>query len=57
MSAAVTPSALGKAPSWPNSATSARPATPAFDTSSPAAVETISPGICETSPSPIVRSV
>ena len=55
--AAVTPRARGKAPSWPNTAMSARPATPALDTRRPAATEMIRPGIWETSPSPMVSSV
>ena len=38
-------------------ALSAEPLTPAFETSRPAAVETISAGICETRPSPTVSSV
>ena len=35
----------------------AEPSTPALETSRPAAVETISAGICDTSPSPMVSSV
>ncbi len=51
------PSAFGYPESWPSSALSAAPDTPAFDTSKPAAVETISAGTCVTRPSPTVRIV
>ena len=46
-----------RATSWPNSALSAAPSTPALETSRPAAVETISAGICVTRPSPMVSRV
>jgi hypothetical protein len=43
--------------SWMPIALSAAPSTPAFDTSMPAATETIRAGICETMPSPTVSRV
>ncbi len=44
--------ALGLVKSWMPIALSAAPSTPAFETSIPAATETMSAGICETMPSP-----
>lgn len=51
------PNALGKRPSCSPSASPARPFIPPFDTSRPAAVETIRAGIWLTRPSPTVRMV
>ncbi len=52
-----TPSAAGWALSCPKNALSVEPLMPALVTSMPAAVETISAGICDTRPSPTVRRV
>ncbi len=57
MTAAAMPSAFGIVASWRAMALSAEPETPAFDTSRPAAVETISAGIWVTRPSPTVSRV
>ena len=52
ISRAATNRALGYFTSWPSTACSAEPRVPPFETSRPAASETISDGICETRPSP-----
>ena len=49
------PSAFGYMLSWPNTALSVEPMTPDFETKRPAAVDTVSAGICVTRPSPTVR--
>ena len=51
------PSALGCPPNCLNSAVSVAPVIPALVTTKPADVDTISAGICDTSPSPTVNRV